>query len=288
MTDAPSRRTLADVILAVAAARSRIAVLEPARGGHPSRRHPPLVAPSHHAHYELAVCFAGAMIIVAEERIHELKAGNAVLVLPGAWHYESYRDARKPYEVCWLVARPGEMRFVFTRYRRKKLAIDQHPGPPAASEIQTLDEMARELTERPAHWQARAKALLVEMLVGLDRRARTAPPRPPEIDPVHKLLRILETRFREPLQIQALAREAGLSPDHLSRRFKETYGATFKSYLNALRIHHAKLLLRSGWSVKRTATECGFHDVYYFGRVFKRACRIPPGRFVRQARANAT
>jgi len=228
------------------------------------------------------------MIVVGEERIQELRAGDAVLVAPGAWHYESYRTAGQPYEVCWLIAHPQQTHYVCTCYRRRRLAIQDHAGAPAAGAQPMLDELARELTQQPRHWQARARALLVEVVVDLDRRTMAAPPKSPEVDPAHKLVRILETRFREPLQIQSLATEAGLSPDHLGRRFRARFGVTFKGYLNAIRIHHAKLLLKSGWSVKRTAGECGFSDVYYFGRVFKQACKTSPGRFVRERRATGS
>lgn len=275
--------TLRDALDAVMRPRARVMLLVPARGGRPSHRHPPLVKPAHHAHYELAICFQGQMMLVGEENIHPLRAGDAVLVMPGAWHYESYRSARQPYEVCWFIAHPRRMNCVFTSYRRGRLQIVGHGGVPALGEKDLLDELARELRQQPLHWRVRARTLLAQLLVDLDRRLQGGPPpQAPEVDPVQKLARIVETRFREPLQIKSLASEAGLSPDHLSRRFKSAYGLTFKSYLNAIRIHHAKLLLKSGWSLKRTAHECGFSDVYYFGRVFKQECRTPPGKFARQ------
>ena len=160
-------------------------------------------------------------------------------------------------------------------------------GAPAIGEKPLVETLARELTAQPIHWRERSHALLTEILIDYDRRLQGAPPsRPPEMDPVQKLARILETRFREPLQVKSLSQEVGLSADHLSRRFKAEFGMACKDYLNSIRIHHAQLLLKSGWSIKKTADECGFSDVYYFGRVFKERSQTTPGKFVKEARGD--
>lgn len=279
---AHDNRSLDAVIRVVARSHSRLSVLFPAHGGTTSPKHPPLVTPSHHTHHEIAICYEGEMMLVGEDRIHDLRAGDAVVVTPGAWHYESHLHARRPYRLCWLVAHPGRMGFVFTYYRRGKFDSTHLGTMPTASDRALIDELARELRDQPAHWRIRSHALLTQLLVELDRRLEGATLSPPaEPDPLQKLARITETRFREPLQIKSLSGEVGMSADHLSRRFKAKFGVTFKDYLNSIRIHHAQLLLTSGWSVKRTAAECGFRDVYYFSRVFKQRCKITPGRFVK-------
>lgn len=285
MPEAPIIRTVSDVIRSLTRARGAITALKPVRGGQSSRRFPPLVAPSHHTYFEVAVCFAGDVMILGEEKIHELCAGDAVVVMPGAWHYETYRKASEPYELFWLIPAPPQVNCVFTCYRKGSFTTRSQGGVPAFSENSLVETLARELTEQSAHWRERSRALLTELLIDYDRHRRGAPSsHPPEMDPVQKLARILETRFREPLQVKTLSREVGLSPDHLSRRFKVKFGMTFKSHLTAIRIHHARLLLKSGWSIKRTADECGFRDVFYFTRVFKQRCQVSPGLFVREAR----
>lgn len=278
--------TMHEVIRAISRPGAKIHVLNPTRAMQPDRAHPPLVPPAHHTHFELVICFEGEMSFVGYSATLSLKKGDAVVVKPGAWHYESYRCARQPYRVCWMVATPSLANCIFTHYRRGSFRISEYGGCPQLEESSLLKALAREVEEQSVHWRLKARALLTELLVDFDRRTRGARPSPEtrELDPVRKLLRIVQTRFREPLQIRSLSKEIGLSADHLSRRFHTTCGVTFKDCLNAIRIHHAQLLLKSGWSVKRTADECGFRDVYYFGRVFKRRCRVSPGQFARDQR----
>ena len=273
-----------EVIQAVSRTGAKIHVLNPKQMLQPDRMHPPLVPPSHHAYFELVICFEGEMRLAGCSSTLLLKKGDAVVVKPGAWHYESYERARQPYRGCWMEARPSLVDCLFTHYVRGSFRVHQCGECPHLEETSLLKALAHEVEEQSLHWRLKARALLTELLVDFDRRTQGAQPSPmiQELDPARKLLRIVQTRFREPLQIRALAQEVGLSANHLSRRFQATYSVTFKDYLNAIRIHYAQRLLQSGWSVKRTAEECGFQDVYYFGRVFKQRCNISPGQFARQ------
>ncbi len=277
---------MADVIRSVARTGARIHVLQPERRLEPNRVHPPLVPPDFHNHFELAICFEGEMSFVGYSSTIQLRAGDAVAVKPGAWHYESYRDIRRPYRMFWLSTSPQFVSCLFSRFYRGRFTTAHLGGLPLVEEIAVLQQVAHEVEQKPPHWRTKARALLSSLLVDLDRRLRGTQPRlvGRDVDAVKHLLRIVQARFRDPLQVKTLAREVGLSADHLSRRFHSACGVTFKDYLNTIRIHHAQILLRSGWTIKRTADECGFNDVFYFTRVFKQRCRVSPGQFVKEAR----
>lgn len=68
--------------------------------------------------------------------------------------------------------------------------------------------------------------------------------------------------------------------DYLNRQFKKMTGQTIFVYLNSLRIEKAKQLLSTGfYTTSDIASRTGFHDVYYFSKVFKRLTGITPGRY---------
>ena len=56
----------------------------------------------------------------------------------------------------------------------------------------------------------------------------------------------IDREYAQPLDVEALARDANMSAGHLSRRFKIAYGESPYSYLMTRRIERAKLLLRRG------------------------------------------
>jgi AraC-like DNA-binding protein len=82
----------------------------------------------------------------------------------------------------------------------------------------------------------------------------------------------MRQHFADPgLSIEALAKQACVSPAYYRREFRRLYGTSPKEYLDTLRINYAKSLLETGYfSQKEIAYRCGFSDVAYFRTVFKR------------------
>ena len=54
----------------------------------------------------------------------------------------------------------------------------------------------------------------------------------------------------------------------------------FSDYLTLVRIDRAKFMLKEyGSSLKEIAAHCGYHDVAYFCRVFRRITKITPTEY---------
>ena len=83
------------------------------------------------------------------------------------------------------------------------------------------------------------------------------------------------------VDLETLAREAGLSRFHLLRSFKERYGLPPHAYQVRLRVAKAMRLLRRRLSPAQVAAECGFTDQSHFTRHFKQVLGMTPGRFAR-------
>ena len=68
----------------------------------------------------------------------------------------------------------------------------------------------------------------------------------------------IDREYAQPLDVEALARDAHMSAGHLSRRFKLAYGESPYSYLMTRRIERAMALLRrGGLSVTEVCFEVG-------------------------------
>lgn len=92
----------------------------------------------------------------------------------------------------------------------------------------------------------------------------------------------LEEHFREKITLEDLSKRFFIDKYYLTRRFKQYYGITVNTYLQQLKITHAKHLLRfSEHSIEEIAVECGIDDPNYFARLFKKVEGLSPGEFRR-------
>ena len=97
-----------------------------------------------------------------------------------------------------------------------------------------------------------------------------------------RVLELIAAALDTRLTIDMLAYEAGLSPAHFARAFKQTLGRAPHQYLLQLRLERARRLLESTTlSLSDIAQRAGFADQAHFTRAFKRAFGTTPGALVR-------
>jgi len=88
---------------------------------------------------------------------------------------------------------------------------------------------------------------------------------------------LIDARYREPLDVPALARAAHLSPAHFSREFRRTFGETPHQYLLTRRLERAAALLRTtDRSVADICLTVGLTSVGSFTTSFGKAFGLSP------------
>ncbi len=99
-------------------------------------------------------------------------------------------------------------------------------------------------------------------------------------NPVENAKRYIEQHFNRPLNVERIAAAVGLSPSYLRTLFRKSENESPNHYLNRIRIKHAKEMLYSEmFTISEIASACGFQNVYYFSRVFKKFTGFPPGKY---------
>lgn len=94
---------------------------------------------------------------------------------------------------------------------------------------------------------------------------------------IKRVLTKIRSDYSKPLRLEELAREAGLNPQYLCKAFRRMTGKTPIDYLNAYRIDcAAQMLSIESMSVTEAALACGFGDLSYFNRLFKRHKSMTP------------
>ena len=88
---------------------------------------------------------------------------------------------------------------------------------------------------------------------------------------------LVDARYRDQLDVPALARAAHLSPAHFSREFRREFGETPHQYLLTRRLERAAALLRNtDRSVSDICLAVGLRSVGSFTTSFGRAYGVSP------------
>jgi two-component system, response regulator YesN len=122
------------------------------------------------------------------------------------------------------------------------------------------------------------------ILPGSETRVQPGMPHPTvTLSQYHKIqqaVRYINHNYRTDIRLDAVAKEAGMSPSHFSRVFRKVMGLSYQGYLNGSRIAKAKNLLRtSPRSITEIAVSLGFADSTGFGRIFKKLTGQTPSAY---------
>lgn len=97
---------------------------------------------------------------------------------------------------------------------------------------------------------------------------------------VRNAIHFIHSHFKRNFTAEEIAEQCAVSPSYLRARFRTATGMTITEYRNDLRIRAAKQMLQSGlFTVKETALELGYCDVYYFTKSFAGATGTTPAAF---------
>jgi AraC-like DNA-binding protein len=222
-------------------------------------------------HFELIFVLEGTLPIREEEQEFEVRVGQSLLLWPGWW---SWSTAHHSPDLCFLwlhfrvkrgspieqsvngeqalcvpqyttVSRPNCLEYLFRRY-----LDDQESGRPF-----------------PAFANVLAWLMLGEV----------ADPRPEfdtkrsGADVACRALTYIHAHCHQPLTASKIADQLGYNPEYLNRVFHQAYHRTLTEEIHQARMAKARrLLLNSGMCASEIGRACGFTDIKYFFRLFRR------------------
>ncbi|MEG0766899.1 MAG: AraC family transcriptional regulator [Clostridia bacterium] len=252
-----------------------------------------------HEFFEIVYVHEGFCLHVCDSTSALLMAGDMVAIRPGVVH--SYRGQRNVTisnflfmpqalsgvldEVCTL---PGMNDFFYGPPTQTWL-LHSHLSLPEQESVQWfLREFARERAEQRTGWMLRSKALLLEFMVRFSRILGVRFPAQQSdaryLGYVSAALAAVEAHYHEEISIAGIAADLKISPDHLTRQFRQTMGITPMEYLRRYRFARALELLRRQTPVSEVCMAVGFHHLSHFSREFKALFDMTPTAFQRQSR----
>jgi transcriptional regulator GlxA family with amidase domain len=96
----------------------------------------------------------------------------------------------------------------------------------------------------------------------------------------------LRAHWQDPDAVRGVVQVAAIPERTLERRFRDATGNSLLEYVQNLRIEQAKQRLESGGdAIDEISAACGYADVSFFRRLFKRLTGMTPGRYRRMFQA---
>lgn len=105
---------------------------------------------------------------------------------------------------------------------------------------------------------------------------------------VEDTIKYIQQNYMADIRLTSAAKHISVSPEHLSRTFKQKTSFGFNEYLTLYRLQRAEqiLLNEPGRSIIDVAYACGFNDSNYFSYKFKEHYGISPSKIRGGAKPN--
>ena len=140
---------------------------------------------------------------------------------------------------------------------------------------------------RPPRTRAGVRPVPRAAASGTISHVSSGPATPQHLSDLARLRRVrdrIDREYAQPLDVEALARDAHMSAGHFSRQFRLAYGESPYGYLMTRRIERAMALLRRGeLSVTEVCFEVGGCSLGTFSTRFTELVGMPPSTYRRDA-----
>ena len=154
-----------------------------------------------------------------------------------------------------------------------------------------IHEFVKEYEAKQIGYEMAVKATLYQLLVFLLRNhvrvfltSREYDARMKNLKRFNGVLEYIENNYSEKITIDRLCAMANVSRFYFCRLFKSITNKSLGEYLNRLRVNKAEELLKSGnCNITEAAMSCGFDDMNYFSRVFKKYKNESPSSMLKRA-----
>ena len=219
--------------------------------------------------------------------------GDCFLITPGNNH--SYIGSRvvQLYNFLFLEEAFQKLRqepvfkTIFSMDSRKWNSVKVHLDLNEQKRVsRLLRGMIEDQKTREIGWQTRVlcqgTCVLIDYARALERRGQAESDGGGYPNYVAKALEIVGERYSDSeLTVAAIAAEAGVTPDYLSRQFRTITGVGVQEYLRRCRFARAADMLASGATVSDTAKSVGFASLSHFSREFKKELGVAPSGYAR-------
>ena len=100
----------------------------------------------------------------------------------------------------------------------------------------------------------------------------------PNIERIKRAMVYIRQNLSQILTLDEISNHVGISKYYLTKEFKKITGQSAFEYINILRCKEAKRMIAEGQTVSAAARSCGFENLSYFSRTYKKYIGVSPSK----------
>lgn len=226
--------------------------------------------------YLFFIVLDGAGEVSYENKKYRISAGDCVwLDCTRPYSHESSAD--NPWSLMWVHFYGAMAKSFYTSFIRQYNSFLFRPRN-LVNFTDTLSRLYRTQQTKSVYMELLSHKYLTDIITLCFTENKTE--YEGEYSIPEKLVQVhayLEQHYHEKITLETLSERFFISKFHLSREYKKIYGITLFHDLTAMRISHAKSMLRfSDASIESIAIAVGFQDSGYFIKVFRSLENMTP------------
>ena len=248
-----------------------------------------------HTEYEIIYVLKGPVSFSLNEKIQRVESGQALFVNKNVIH--SSVSTSSTHQVHYVCVTFGEQ-FLFSNtldILYKEYFFPLHTGHkqipayiPGANEWQkkmlhVIKSLCISGLKQARGCELEWRILLLQFFhiaYTYDVFTDKTPENEDNIVAIQAALLTIQNHYTDTLQISDLAKAAGFSLEHFCRVFKSITGKTPNEYILSCRMEHAEYLLsHTSYNISEVALACGFNDINYFSKYFKKFHLVTPSQY---------
>ncbi|MBP3704197.1 MAG: helix-turn-helix domain-containing protein [Clostridia bacterium] len=246
-----------------------------------------------HAHdfLELYLFLDGSVTYYIEDQSYELCPGDLLIIPPGKMHRPVIANERAAYErmVLWVnleYLSRIDSGSALLQDALRKVGENGYCVPLRGDALiysTVLFSKIEEMQKSGMDADLTAGAIRLYLWSVLEEYSHVESTASGEPEVIPQVIRFITEHYNEAITLDDIAAKFFISKSYLSRHFKAYTNATVYAYIMALRITHARRMIREGVPAVEAGRSCGFSDYSTFYKAFKAQTGMSPHQFKARA-----
>ena len=250
-------------------------------------KHPQYIMPLHwHGETEIIRINEGRLNLWLNNEKHELSQGDVIFVEGGTLHRGEPENCR--YECVVFDPRlvSGQRNSRIAELVRRFCSGRAGLAPYCTAANGIANQLIDTVRAADMFYELKAASLVCELVRLFYTEDAMSTEQSSDKRSSHRramitvLLEKIETDYAERIALCDLAALVGVNEKYLCRFFKEFTGYTPTDYINRVRVERACYEMKfNRKNVTEAAYECGFNEISYFSKCFKKYKGVSPGKY---------